>query len=193
MKTTLFLVDRFLRHHQHSAVQGTSQAASQKQQQLQQWLLQATHNGELPVFSDTSPCSLTLQGKLDSRLNIVDSVDFLLQNVLPKLSFTKLSEPVALHLTCSANQLGHGDKLKQLLAACSDEVVVPEGISCCGFAGDKGFVLPELNASALSGLKQQVSACCQGVSTSRTCEIGLSHHAGLEYQHIVYLLDRCSN
>ena len=172
---------------------GQFTAASQKQQQLQQWLLQATHNGELPVFSDTSPCSLTLQGKLDSRLNIVDSVDFLLQNVLPKLSFTKLSEPVALHLTCSANQLGHGDKLKQLLAACSDEVVVPEGISCCGFAGDKGFVLPELNASALSGLKQQVSACCQGVSTSRTCEIGLSHHAGLEYQHIVYLLDRCSN
>ncbi|MCD1598812.1 FAD-binding and (Fe-S)-binding domain-containing protein [Rheinheimera aquimaris] len=172
---------------------GQFTAASQKQQQLQQWLLQATHNGELPVFSDTSPCSLTLQGKLDSRLNIIDSVDFLLQNVLPKLSFTKLSEPVALHLTCSANQLGHGDKLKQLLAACSDEVVVPEGISCCGFAGDKGFVLPELNASALSGLKQQVSACCQGVSTSRTCEIGLSHHAGLEYQHIVYLLDRCSN
>lgn len=172
---------------------GQFTAASQKQQQLQQWLLQATHNGELPVFSDTSPCSLTLQGKLDSRLNIIDSVDFLLQNVLPKLSFTKLSEPVALHLTCSANQLGHGDKLKQLLAACTDEVVVPEGISCCGFAGDKGFVLPELNASALSGLKQQVSACCQGVSTSRTCEIGLSHHAGLEYQHIVYLLDRCSN
>ncbi|GAA0558264.1 FAD-binding and (Fe-S)-binding domain-containing protein [Rheinheimera aquimaris] len=172
---------------------GQFTAASQKQQQLQQWLLQATHNGELPVFSDTSPCSLTLQGKLDSRLNIIDSVDFLLQNVLPKLSFTKLSEPVALHLTCSANQLGHGDKLKQLLAACTDEVVVPEGISCCGFAGDKGFVLPELNASALSGLKQQVSACCQGVSTSRTCEIGLSRHAGLEYQHIVYLLDRCSN
>ena len=172
---------------------GQFTAASQKQQQLQQWLLQVTHNGELPVFSDTSPCSLTLQGKLDSRLNIIDSIDFLLQNVLPKLSFTKLSEPVALHLTCSANQLGHGDKLKQLLAACTDKVVVPEGISCCGFAGDKGFVLPELNASALSALKQQVSACSQGVSTSRTCEIGLSRHAGFEYQHIIYLLDRCSS
>ena len=172
---------------------GQFTAASQKQQQLQQWLLQATHKGELPVFSDTSPCSLTLQGKLDSRLNIIDSVDFLLQNVLPKLSFTKLSEPVALHLTCSANQLGHGDKLKQLVAACTDKVVVPEGISCCGFAGDKGFVLPELNASALSQLQPQVSRCALGVSTSRTCEIGLSRHSGIEYQHIVYLLDRCSN
>jgi len=70
--------------------------------------------------------------------------------------------------------------------------VVPQGISCCGFAGDKGFVLPELNASALSGLKQQVSGCSQGVSTSRTCEIGLSRHSGIEYQHLVYLLDKCS-
>lgn len=172
---------------------GQFTAASQKQQQLQRWLLQVTNNGELPVFSDTSPCSLTLQGTLDSRLNIIDSVDFLLQKVLPKLSVIPLNEPVALHLTCSANQLGQSDKLKQLLSACTHQVVVPEGISCCGFAGDKGFVLPELNASALSGLKQQVSACSQGVSTSRTCEIGLSRHAGIEYQHIAYLLDRCSN
>ncbi|WP_273022688.1 FAD-binding and (Fe-S)-binding domain-containing protein [Rheinheimera sp.] len=172
---------------------GQFTAASQKQQQLQQWLLQVTHNGELPVFSDTSPCSLTLQGKLDSRLNIIDSVDFLLQKVLPKLSITPLNEPVALHVTCSANQLGHANKLKQLLAACTDKVVVPEGISCCGFAGDKGFVLPELNASALSQLQPQVSRCALGVSTSRTCEIGLSRHSGIEYQHIVYLLDRCSN
>ncbi|HEY9041740.1 MAG TPA: FAD-binding and (Fe-S)-binding domain-containing protein [Rheinheimera sp.] len=172
---------------------GQFTAASQKQQQLQQWLLQVTRNGELPVFSDTSPCSLTLQGQLDSRLNIVDSVDFLLQKVLPKLSITPLNEPVALHVTCSANQLGHANKLKQLLAACTDKVVVPEGISCCGFAGDKGFVLPELNASALSQLQPQVSRCALGVSTSRTCEIGLSRHSGIEYQHIVYLLDRCSN
>ena len=113
--------------------------------------------------------------------------------MLPKLSITPLNEPVALHVTCSANQLGHANKLKQLLAACTDKVVVPEGISCCGFAGDKGFVLPELNASALSQLQPQVSRCALGVSTSRTCEIGLSRHSGIEYQHIVYLLDRCSN
>ena len=124
---------------------------------------------------------------------MVCQLNFLLQKVLPKLSITPLNEPVALHVTCSANQLGHANKLEQLLAACTDKVVVPEGISCCGFAGDKGFVLPELIASALSALKQQVSACSQGVSTSRTCEIGLSRHAGIEYQHIVYLLDRCSN
>lgn len=172
---------------------GQFAAASQKQLQLEQWLLQATNNGELLVFSDTSPCSLTLKGKLDGRLQIIDSVDFLLSKVLPKLKVTPLNDAVALHVSCSASQLGQQNALQALLSACSNNIVVPEGISCCGFAGDKGFNLPKLNASALSGLKAQVQQCAQGVSTSRTCEIGLSHHSGVEYQHIVYLLDKCSS
>ncbi|HEX5793743.1 MAG TPA: FAD-binding and (Fe-S)-binding domain-containing protein, partial [Rheinheimera sp.] len=164
---------------------GQFAAAELKQRELEQWLLKVTNNGDIAIFSDTSPCSLTLRGKLDPRLSIFDSVDFLHDKVLPKLTIQPLAKPVALHITCSASQLGQAEKLQRLLSACSSKVVVPEGISCCGFAGDKGFVLPELNASALSGLKQQVSACSQGVSTSRTCEIGLSRHADIEYQHII--------
>ena len=172
---------------------GQFAAAEIKQRELEQWLLKVTNNGDIAVFSDTSPCSLTLRGMLDSRLKIYDSVDFLHDQVLPKLNITPLNEAVALHITCSASQLGQAGKLQRLLSACSNKVVVPEGISCCGFAGDKGFVLPELNASALSGLKQQVSGCSQGVSTSRTCEIGLSRHSGIEYQHLMYLLDKQSD
>ena len=172
---------------------GQFAAAELKQRELEQWLLKVTNNGAIAVFSDTSPCSLTLRGKLDPRLTIFDSVDFLHDKVLPKLQITPLAEPVALHITCSASQLGQAGKLQRLLAACSNNVVIPEGISCCGFAGDKGFALPQLNTSALSGLKQQVSTCSQGVSTSRSCEIGLSQHSGIEYQHLVYLLDQLTN
>ena len=172
---------------------GQFAAAELKQRELEQWLLKVTNNGEIAIFSDTSPCSLTLRGKLDPRLKIYDSVDFLHDQVLPKLTITPLTEPVALHVTCSASQLGQAGKLQRLLAACSNNVVIPEGISCCGFAGDKGFVLPELNASALSELKLQVSGCSQGISTSRSCEIGLSQHSGIEYQHLMYLLDKQSD
>jgi len=171
---------------------GQFAAAELKQRELEQWLLKVSDNGAITIFSDTSPCSLTLRGKLDPRLKIYDSVDFLHDKVLPRLNITPLTEPVALHVTCSASQLGQAEKLQRLLSACSKQVVVPEGISCCGFAGDKGFMLPELNASALSGLKPQVSTCSQGVSTSRSCEIGLSRHSGIEYQHLVYLLDNVS-
>lgn len=172
---------------------GQFAVAEQKQRQLEQWLLTATRQGAIPVFSDSSPCSLTLSNQLDKRLQIFDSIDFLYDQVLPKLNITPLQQAVALHISCSAAQLDQTTKLKQLLNVCTEQMIVPEGISCCGFAGDKGFILPELNAAALSGLKPQVGECTLGVSTSRTCEIGLSQHTGIEYQHIMYLLDRCSD
>lgn len=171
---------------------GQFAAQNSKQQQLNDWLLIHTRNGEIPVFSDTSPCSLTLRGKLDARIKLYDSIDFISEFVLPSLTLSKLQTPVALHISCSATQLGQTEKLKQLLAACTEQIVIPEGISCCGFAGDKGFFMPELNASALSTLAEQVSKCSQGVSSSRTCEIGLSRHSGIEYQHLLYLLERQS-
>ncbi|MBU1307995.1 MAG: FAD-binding oxidoreductase, partial [Gammaproteobacteria bacterium] len=85
---------------------GQFAAAAQKQRELELWLLDVTNNGDIAVYSDTSPCSLTLRGKLDPRLTIFDSVDFLHDKVLPKLRITPLNEPVALHITCSASQLG---------------------------------------------------------------------------------------
>jgi len=71
-------------------------------------------------------------------------------------------------------------------------VFLPEEDGCCGFAGDKGFTTPELNAGALSRLKQQLpKGCEEGFSNSRTCEIGLSRHSGIPYRSIAYLVDRC--
>jgi D-lactate dehydrogenase len=69
-------------------------------------------------------------------------------------------------------------------------VLPPTG--CCGFAGDKGFTTPELNASALAGLREAVAGCTAGYSNSRTCQVGLSLHSGIPYQSIAHLVDRCS-
>lgn len=172
---------------------GQFAAAKQLQQQLHQWLMQHSEQGRIAVFCDSSPCSLTLREALDPSLQLFDSIDFIYDKVLPKLKLNKQAAPLALHISCSAQQLGQGRKLTELAAACTEQLVIPEGISCCGFAGDKGFLLPELNASALSDLARQVSKCSRGVSSSRTCEIGLSRHSGVEYQHLLYLLDELSD
>jgi len=72
-------------------------------------------------------------------------------------------------------------------------VIVPDEVSCCGWAGDRGFTFPELNTHALRKLKSALpDGCDVGYSTSRTCEIGLSDHAGIPYRSIVYLVDACS-
>lgn len=72
-------------------------------------------------------------------------------------------------------------------------MVTPEGIHCCGFAGDKGFTTPALNSHALRSLKSAVQYCEEGISTSRTYEIGQRQHGGIDYHGLIYLLDRVSS
>ncbi|WP_409525115.1 FAD-binding and (Fe-S)-binding domain-containing protein [Nitrincola sp. MINF-07-Sa-05] len=171
---------------------GFFDAASLKAEELNKALLQATQGGDIPVYSDTSPCSLRMKEGIDERIQLYDSVEFIARFVLDKLDITPLQKPVALHITCSTTRMGLADSLTRIASACCNELVIPPDITCCGFAGDKGFSVPELNTSALRNLKSRVEHCTQGVSTSRTCEIGLSHHSGISYQSVVYLLDSCS-
>ncbi|ASP39951.1 4Fe-4S ferredoxin [Bacterioplanes sanyensis] len=159
---------------------------------LNQALLAASDDGRIPVLIDTSPCVFRMQQQLDERIQLLDPIAFASQQLLPRLEVQRSPEPLAVHVTCSTTKLGQGQDLINLVKALSEQVVVPEDISCCGFAGDKGFVTPELNASALAPLKAQVQHCQQGVSTSRTCEIGLSHHSGIPYRGVFYLLDQRS-
>ena len=102
----------------------------------------------------------------------------------------RIKEPVALHLTCTTRRMGLESKLLALAQACAERVIVPPDVGCCAFAGDKGFVKPEMNAHALRHLAEAVKGCAAGYSTSRTCEIGLTVHGGIYYRSIIHLLDQ---
>ncbi|MEH6823355.1 MAG: FAD-binding and (Fe-S)-binding domain-containing protein [Motiliproteus sp.] len=172
---------------------GMFDAANSKAQQTEAALLKASNNGEYPIYSDTSPCALRMQETVDKRLQIFEPVQFIHNYLLEHLQITPVSEPIALHITCSSARMGLADSLVTLAKVCAKDVIIPDQITCCGFAGDKGFSTPELNASALRTLKESLPENChEGFSTSRTCEIGLSDHSGIEYKSIVYLVERCS-
>ncbi|WP_088330146.1 FAD-binding and (Fe-S)-binding domain-containing protein [Lacimicrobium sp. SS2-24] len=152
---------------------------------------------DLPILVDASPCALQLKSfRSDPRfadLKLYETAEFLHQFVLPRLDITPQAEPVMLHITCSSRRMHNEQALLRLTQACADKVIVPDDIQCCGFAGDKGFYTPELNASALKTLAEQVPQhCSQGVSNSRSCEIGLRQHSGIAYQSVAYLLDKVS-
>lgn len=172
---------------------GFLDVADKKSQQLSDVLLKASDFGALPVLFDTSPCFYRMQGQADSRIDIYEPIEFVLKFLMERLQFTKQDVKVALHPTCSTRKLGLEGKLKQLAEACAREVVMPEDIYCCGFAGDRGFNFPELNEAALEGLKDHVCECDAGYSTSKTCEIGLSLHGGIPYRSILYLVDDASS
>lgn len=172
---------------------GMFDIATQKAQQLEQALWQASEQGRYPVLIDTSPCAKRSMDHFTQPMQIFEPAGFISQYVLEHLSITPKQETVMLHITCSSRKMALENTMLAVAQACVSDVIVPEHIQCCGFAGDKGFTTPELNQAAVQSLKQQVPASCQrGFSNSRTCEIGLSHHSGIPYQSILYLLDEVS-
>jgi len=173
------------------ASKGFPELAAEKATELERELLDRSQDGALPMLCDTSPCLQQMRATLDPRLRTYEPIEAIHDLLLPSLRLTRRPGPVALHLTCSAEKLGLAGKLRAVAAACAEKLVLPP-TGCCGFAGDKGFTTPELNASALSGLREAVQGCPVGYSSSRTCEVGLSLHAGIPYQSIVHLVDGCA-
>lgn len=172
---------------------GATEAANAKTAEVETALAAASENGRLPIICDTSPCTARLKQKLPEHLRPLDIVEFIHDHLLPRLQLQPKPGPVAVHLTCSARKMGLDAKLRAIVAACAGTAIFPDAIGCCGWAGDKGFTTPELNAHALRTLKDALpDTCTSGYSTSRSCEIGLSLHAERPYRSIVYLVDACA-
>jgi D-lactate dehydrogenase len=172
---------------------GLHAAADAKSAELEQALRDASDGGRLPIVFDTSPCSYRMKRYLDGRLAVLDGIEFLHDTLLPRLAIQPRGEPALVHAVCSVRKMGTVEKLTAIAARCSAQVVTVNEVLCCGFAGDKGFVQPELNEHALRHLKQAIPAgCTHGYSTSRTCEIGLSEHSGIPYRSIFHLVDECA-
>ena len=159
---------------------------------LEEILWRASDGGRHPVLCDTSPCTLRMIEGFGRPLRIYEPAGFISEYLMPHLAPVRRLDKVALHVTCSSRRMGLDQTLFALAGACADEVVLSGEQGCCGFAGDRGFSHPELNASALRRLREEIPpGCNHGVSNSRTCEIGLSRHGGIPYQSIAYLVDHC--
>ncbi|OLN29526.1 putative D-lactate dehydrogenase, Fe-S protein, FAD/FMN-containing [Desulfovibrio sp. DV] len=172
---------------------GMHEDAARKSGELEAVLRRVSDNGAIPILCDASPCLYTMRCKMEPGLKLHEPVEFIHDYCLPHLDITPVPDTVAVHVSCSSVKMGLSAKFAALAERCAGRVVVPRGIHCCGFAGDRGFFYPELNASALADLPGQLPATTtSGYSNSRTCEIGLSYHGGVPYQSIVYLVDRAA-
>ena len=171
---------------------GMEEEADRKAAELEAALLEASRGGEYPVLCDQSPCLHRMRKKMRS-LQLYEPAEFILTFLRDRLEFHRSDIPVAVHLTCSMRLMKLDRAMLELAGLCSSDVLVPEGVGCCGFAGDKGMTKPELNAYALRNLRGQVRGRVPvGYSNSRTCEIGLSAASGVPYVSIAYLVDKCT-
>ena len=164
-------------------------------------LWKASHSGKIPVVTDVSSCAYTLQkiravlsssnqSRFD-RMTIMDSVEFLHDMVLPIVKVAKRKESIVLHPVCSLEKMGTLDKFVSIARFFADKVTVPANAGCCGMAGDRGFVFPELTASATANEAAEVRKVAYDgyYSSTKTCEIAMSDAVGREYESILYLVD----
>lgn len=172
---------------------GMPDIADDKTRQLEKALLKASENGRYPVVCDQSPCLHRMRNHI-KNIKLYEPAEFIHDMMLDSLTFHKLDRTIAVHVTCSSRLMGIGDKIITLASKCATKVVVPSEIGCCGFAGDKGFMLPALNRYALRKLRPQIEKehVAEGYSNSRTCEIGLSTNSGIPYKSIVYLVEEAT-
>ncbi len=172
---------------------GMPDIANRKASELEDALLEASEGGKYPILCDQSPCLHRMRNTIKS-LKLYEPAEFIYDFLVERLNITRTDEPVSVHFTCSMRRMGLDQKLFALASLCSSKVIVPEGVGCCGFAGDRGFSHPEVNRYALRKLRGQLEAngVKRGFSNSRTCEIGLTTNGGVPYQSIVYLVDECS-
>ena len=160
-----------------------------------------TEGGKLPVVMDASACSQFLrhcrhlltpqnQERFD-RLTCFDSVDFIHERLLRQLQLDHQIPSMAIHPVCSLIQMGLQSQLQTIAQTCAEEVFIPPNANCCGFAGDRGLLFPELTAAATKHEAEDLQGpeYTAYVSSNRMCEVGMTRATGHIYRSYIHLLE----
>ncbi|MGR9466610.1 FAD-binding and (Fe-S)-binding domain-containing protein [Rhizobium leguminosarum] len=183
---------------------GYQQGHKYMAQALADALWRWSDGGALPIVVDAASCTLGLKEDIATQLEgerkeqyeslkIIDSIVWC-RDLLPDLTISRTLRRVAVHPTCSITHLGLAGALKQLAGHLAEEVEIPVGTTCCGTAGDRGLLHPELVVSATREVRAVLDAepCDAYLSANRTCEMGLRHATGRPYESFIFLLEELS-
>ncbi|MGC5165601.1 FAD-binding and (Fe-S)-binding domain-containing protein [Luteimicrobium sp. DT211] len=178
---------------------GNRLMAARLVEDLHRW----SDGGRLPVVVDAASCTLGVLAEvvphlddahrvLHADLTVVDATTWVRREVVPALGEHARLGTVVVHPTCSMHTLGIADDLRALAGAVADDVVEPVVATCCGTAGDRGMLHPELTETATLEEAAEVAgvAADAWVSGNRTCELGLEHDTGKPYESVVVTLER---
>jgi D-lactate dehydrogenase len=159
--------------------------------------------GALPIVVDAASCTQGIadpgEGVLSeenagrlARLEILDSVAWAHDRLLPKLEVGDKVASATVHPTCATRHMGLVPRLRSLAGALAADVYVAPSATCCGFAGDRGISHPELTEAATRPQAEELAGrhFDAHLSNNRTCEIGLSRATGADYQSVLILLER---
>lgn len=165
--------------------QGQPKIADQKRESINKILNQFS---EYNIMLDNSSCA---QEILIHNHNIkVHDATIFIAMLLEEYEFKKTKNKIMLHINCSVTKLKQNHIIEKIANKCAQEVIIPPDIMCCGFAGNRGFMNPELNRNALRDLKLYIPKdCTEGYTCLQTCSVGFSNLSGIPYFHLLQLIE----
>ena len=176
---------------------GYLEAAISIQEKTIDMLYKVSNGGLLSIVVDTSPCTYQFlhpnEGLSPSamkklkQLKVVDIVQFLAR-CIETIDRPKLKRNITLHPTCSSQKMEQNQLMVDIANKCTEKAAIPKHWGCCGFAGDRGLLVPELNKSATQSEIEELNGCEIGYSTSRTCEVGMMSGSNIDYISIAHLV-----
>jgi D-lactate dehydrogenase len=182
---------------------GFGEAHRQKANEMVEKLWLWSGAGALPIVVDAASCTSSIAAPGDGilseynaeclgKLEILDSVAWAHDRLLPWLEVGEKVGSATVHPTCATRHLGLTHRLEALAGVLADDVFVPPTATCCGFAGDRGISHPELTESATRPEASEVAGrhFDARLSSNRTCEIGLERATGEPYESVILLLER---
>jgi D-lactate dehydrogenase len=181
---------------------GFGAAHAHKANEMVAKLWRWSEEGALPVVVDAASCTQGIadpgEGVLSEenaerlvKLEILDSIAWAHDHLLPKLEVGDKVASATVHPTCATRHMGLAPRLRSLAGALADEVYVAPSATCCGFAGDRGISHPELTEAATRPQAEELSGrhFDAHLSNNRTCEIGLSRATGESYKSVLIKLE----
>jgi D-lactate dehydrogenase len=174
-------------------------------EQMSDALWRWSDGGKLPVVVDAASCTLGLKDDIlehldderKDRLNLITIIDSIAwcKDLLSSLRIQKKIPKILVHPTCSMAHLGLSDTLLAIAGALADSAEIPLGTTCCGTAGDRGLLHPELVHSATRDTLTQIQTSPDDtwfVSANRTCELGMRQTTGRVYESFIYALEEAT-
>jgi D-lactate dehydrogenase len=140
------------------------------------------HRGKTLII-DGSSCHQTLLA--GSPRPTLELTQFIAEN-LADVPVQRKHDRIVLHPTCSGEKTGSNQAMRTLAERIATEVIVPVDWKCCGFAGDRGLLVPELTANA-TRIETEEMAGVSGVrvSNNQPCQIAMTQSSGVDYRSIV--------
>jgi D-lactate dehydrogenase len=182
---------------------GFGDAHREKANEMVERLWGWSGEGALPIVIDASSCTNAtidpgpgvlseINAERLGQLEIVDSVSWANDRLLPWLEVSEKVGSATVHPTCATRHMGLALRLKALAGALAEDVYVAPSATCCGFAGDRGISHPELTESATRPQAEELAGrhFDARLSNNRTCEIGLQRATGEPYESVLILLER---